>query len=212
MARRAGLDALHRDRVLVTVFVGQPSKREFARVHSARIIRLAGTSVTLPVWCSTTLHPPRSRGACLASPGSQRRSLRRSRRRPTRSSCRRRRSSLCARCRSKSGALSGRAALGQRVGEGDARVGRGTRAEPGPFVKASLCGDCDGFSLYTGVRVAAGDRRRLEVTALARCSAMADGWGEMTGATRMREAARPRRSDQEPHVGGWQPVRSGWPR
>ncbi len=57
-----------------------------------------------------------------------------------------------------SGAVTGRAALG--AGEGDVRVGRGTRAEP--YVKAPLCADCDGFSLHAGVRVAAGDRRRLE--------------------------------------------------
>ena len=59
-----------------------------------------------------------------------------------------------------SGAVTGRAALGERAGEGDARVGRGSRAEP--FVKAPLCADCDGFSLHAGVRVAAGDRRRVE--------------------------------------------------
>jgi len=41
-----------------------------------------------------------------------------------------------------SGAVTGRAALGERAGEGDARVGRGTRAEP--FVKAPLCADCIG--------------------------------------------------------------------
>ena len=59
-----------------------------------------------------------------------------------------------------SGGVTGRAALGARAGEGDARVGRGSRAEP--FVKAPLCADCDGFSLHAGVRVAAGDRRRVE--------------------------------------------------
>jgi hypothetical protein len=59
-----------------------------------------------------------------------------------------------------SGAVTGRAALGERAGEGDARVGRGTRSEP--FVKAPLCADCDGFSLHAGVRVPAGDRKRLE--------------------------------------------------
>jgi len=59
-----------------------------------------------------------------------------------------------------SGAVAGRAVLGERTGEGDARVGRGTRAEP--FVKGPLCADCDGFSLHAGVRVEAGDRRRLE--------------------------------------------------
>lgn len=59
-----------------------------------------------------------------------------------------------------SGGVTGRAALGARAGEGDARVGRGSRAEL--FVKAPLCADCDGFSLHAGVRVAAGDRRRVE--------------------------------------------------
>ncbi len=37
---------------------------------------------------------------------------------------------------------------------------RGTRNEP--FVKGPLCADCDGFSLHAEVRVAEGDRRRLE--------------------------------------------------
>ena len=59
-----------------------------------------------------------------------------------------------------SGAVAGRAVLGERTGEGDARVGRGTRAEP--LVKGPLCADYDGFSLHAGVRVEAGDRRRLE--------------------------------------------------
>ncbi|MCB9879406.1 MAG: transposase [Planctomycetes bacterium] len=59
-----------------------------------------------------------------------------------------------------SGAVTGRAALGERAGQIDVRVGRGTRAEP--FVKGPLCADHDGFSLHAGVRVAAGDRKRLE--------------------------------------------------
>jgi hypothetical protein len=59
-----------------------------------------------------------------------------------------------------SGAVVGRAALGEQAGERDVRVGRGTRAEP--FVKGPLCADCDGFSLHAGVRVEAGDRQRLE--------------------------------------------------
>ena len=59
-----------------------------------------------------------------------------------------------------SGALTGRAVLGERAGVGDEHVGRGTRDEP--FVKGPLCADCDGFSLHAGVRVAAGDRKRLE--------------------------------------------------
>ena len=59
-----------------------------------------------------------------------------------------------------SGAVSGRRAFGERAGEGDVRVGRGTRAEP--FVRGPLCAECDGFSLHAGVRVAAGDQKRLE--------------------------------------------------
>ncbi len=59
-----------------------------------------------------------------------------------------------------SGAVVGRAALGEHAGAADARVDRGTRNEP--FVKGPLCADCGGFSLHAGVRVPAGDRRRLE--------------------------------------------------
>lgn len=40
------------------------------------------------------------------------------------------------------------------------RVGCGTRADP--FVRGPLCAEHDGFSLHAGVRVAAGDRKRLE--------------------------------------------------
>ncbi len=78
--------------------------------------------------------------------------------------------------------MTGRAALGERAGEGDVRVGRGTRAEP--FVKAPLCADCDGFSLHAGVRVAVADRKRLEhlvryagrpAIAESRLSLLADG-------------------------------------
>ena len=59
-----------------------------------------------------------------------------------------------------SGAVVGRTVLGERAGEGDVRVGRGTRAEA--FVKGPLCADVDGFSLHAGVRVEGRDRRRLE--------------------------------------------------
>jgi hypothetical protein len=59
-----------------------------------------------------------------------------------------------------SGAATGRTALGERAGQGDVRVGRGTRAEP--FVEGPLCAEHDGSSLHAGVRVAAGDRKRLE--------------------------------------------------
>lgn len=57
-------------------------------------------------------------------------------------------------------AVQGRRALGERAGERDMRVGRGSRSEP--FVKRPLCADVDGFSLHAGVWVAARDRERLE--------------------------------------------------
>ena len=57
-------------------------------------------------------------------------------------------------------AVQGRAALGERAGERDQRVGRGTRNEP--FVKGPLCADADGFSLHAAVRVEGRDRGRLE--------------------------------------------------
>ncbi|MFO1078772.1 MAG: hypothetical protein U1E73_13705 [Planctomycetota bacterium] len=44
-----------------------------------------------------------------------------------------------------SGAVVGRTEFGERAGDGDVRVGRGTRAEA--FVKGPLCADVDGFSL-----------------------------------------------------------------
>ncbi len=53
-----------------------------------------------------------------------------------------------------------RAALGERAGAWDQRVGRGTRAEP--FVKGPLCAELDGFSLHAAVRVEGRDRDRLE--------------------------------------------------
>ncbi len=59
-----------------------------------------------------------------------------------------------------SAAVQGRTALGERAGQRDQRVGRGSCAEP--FVKGPLCADVDGFSLHAAVRVAAGDRERLE--------------------------------------------------
>ena len=58
------------------------------------------------------------------------------------------------------GAYSTVALSGERAGQRDVRVGRGTRDEP--FVKGPLCADLDGFSLHGAVRVAAGDRKRLE--------------------------------------------------
>jgi len=57
-------------------------------------------------------------------------------------------------------AVQGRAALGERAGQRDQRVGRGTRNEP--FVKGPLCADIDGFSLHAAVRVEERDRARLE--------------------------------------------------
>ena len=57
-------------------------------------------------------------------------------------------------------AVQGVALSGERAGQRDVRVGRGTRDEP--FVKGPLCADLDGFSLHGAVRVAAGDRKRLE--------------------------------------------------
>ena len=59
-------------------------------------------------------------------------------------------------------AAQGRAALGERAGQCDARVGRDGRREPFAMVKAPLCAECDGFSLHTAVVVAARDRERLE--------------------------------------------------
>ncbi len=56
--------------------------------------------------------------------------------------------------------VQGRAALGERAGERDARVGRGSRSEP--LVKRPLCAEVDGFSLHAAVWVAARDRERLE--------------------------------------------------
>jgi hypothetical protein len=57
-------------------------------------------------------------------------------------------------------AVQGRAALGERAGDHDLRVGRGSRSEP--FVKRPLCADVDGFSLHAGVWVAARDREAGE--------------------------------------------------
>ena len=57
-------------------------------------------------------------------------------------------------------AVQGVALSGERAGRRDVRIGGGTRNEP--FVKGPLCADLDGFSLHGAVRVAAGDRKRLE--------------------------------------------------
>ena len=57
-------------------------------------------------------------------------------------------------------AVQGVALSGERAGQRDLRGGGGTRNES--FVKGPLCADFDGFSLHGAVRVAAGDRKRLE--------------------------------------------------
>lgn len=57
-------------------------------------------------------------------------------------------------------AVGGRAALGERAGQRDGRVGRDGRWEP--LVRGSLCAEIDGFSLHAGAWVAARDRERLE--------------------------------------------------
>jgi len=49
---------------------------------------------------------------------------------------------------------------GERAGQRDIRVGRGTRDEPN--VLGPLRAELDGFSLHAAVQVAAGDRKRLE--------------------------------------------------
>jgi hypothetical protein len=59
-------------------------------------------------------------------------------------------------------AVQWRAALGERAGHRDARVGRDGRSEPFALVKAPLCAECHGFSLHAAVVVAARDRERLE--------------------------------------------------
>ncbi len=58
--------------------------------------------------------------------------------------------------------MQGRAALGERAGQRDARVGRDGRRESFALVKAPLCAECDGFSLHAAVVVAARVRKRLE--------------------------------------------------
>ncbi len=59
-------------------------------------------------------------------------------------------------------AVQGRALLGERAGQRDARVGRDGRSEPFARGKAPLCAECDGFSLHAAVVVSARDRERLE--------------------------------------------------
>lgn len=57
-------------------------------------------------------------------------------------------------------AVQGRAALGERAGQPDGRVGRDGRHEP--LVKAPLCAQVDGYSLHAGAWVGARDREKLE--------------------------------------------------
>ena len=56
----------------------------------------------------------------------------------------------------------GRAALGERAGQRDARLGRDGRNEPLALAKGPLCAECDGFSLDAAVVVGPRDRERLE--------------------------------------------------
>jgi hypothetical protein len=57
-------------------------------------------------------------------------------------------------------AVQGRAALAERAGERDLRVG--CTGDVAPFVKAPLCAVCDEFSLHAAVVVTGRDRERLE--------------------------------------------------
>jgi len=57
-------------------------------------------------------------------------------------------------------AVEGRAALGERAGQRDGRVGRDGRWSP--LVKGPLCAELDGFSLHAGAWVSARDREKLE--------------------------------------------------
>jgi hypothetical protein len=57
-------------------------------------------------------------------------------------------------------AVQGRAAVGERAGERDVRVGR--TGDAAPFVQGPQCASFDGFSLHAAVVVAPCDRERLE--------------------------------------------------
>jgi hypothetical protein len=57
-------------------------------------------------------------------------------------------------------AVEGRAALGERAGQRDGRIGRDGRWEP--LVNGPLCASIDGFSLHAGAWVSARDREKLE--------------------------------------------------
>jgi hypothetical protein len=57
-------------------------------------------------------------------------------------------------------AVEGRAALGERAGQRDGRIGRDGRWAP--LVKGPLCAEVDGFSLHAGAWVSARDREKLQ--------------------------------------------------
>ncbi len=59
-------------------------------------------------------------------------------------------------------AIEGRAALGERAGQRDGRVGQDRSGQQAPRRKGPLCAESDGFSLHAGAWVAARDRERLE--------------------------------------------------
>jgi len=65
--------------------------------------------------------------------------------------------------------VQGVAAQGERAGQRNVRVGRGTRDEPN--VLGVLCADLDGFSLHPAVRVAAASLRGPLLAAFATAGA-----------------------------------------
>ena len=70
-------------------------------------------------------------------------------------------------------AVQGRALLGERAGQADARVGRHGRHEPS--VKGPLCAEVEGFSLHAGAWVAARDREGL-ARGCGKMARMGSGW------------------------------------
>jgi hypothetical protein len=98
-----------------------------------------------------------------------------------------------------SAAVQGVAAQGERAGQRDVRVGRGTRDEP--FVKGVLCAELDGFSLHAAVRVAAGNRRQLEhLCRYAARPAIAESRLSLLPDGRVRYALKKRWKDGTTHV------------
>jgi hypothetical protein len=81
-------------------------------------------------------------------------------------------------------AIKGRAALGERAGQRDGRVGQDRSGQQVPRGKGPLCADSGGFSLHAGAWVAARDRERLEK--LCRYAAVrrwpSRGWWSSVGA------------------------------